>query len=118
MTNKIIIGSRGSQLSLAYASFVKKKFYLEGKIRNFKFKLKQLKQQETNFLKKRCLKLGKEFLCKEIEEQLIKKKIDIAVHSLKDMETNENKSLLLDHISNEMIHVTHTYLVPKLNFLN
>ena len=118
MTNKIIIGSRGSQLSLAYASFVKKKFYLEGKIRNFKFKLKQLKQQETYFLKKRCLKLGeKNFFCKEIEEQLIKK-IDIAVHSLKTWKLMKIKSLLLDHISNEMIHVTHTYLVPKLNFLN
>ena len=38
---------------------------------------------------------GKHLFCKEIEESLLKKEIDIAVHSLKDMEANENESLLI-----------------------
>ena len=38
---------------------------------------------------------GKNLFCKEIEESLLKKEIDIAVHSLKDMEATENESLLI-----------------------
>ena len=38
---------------------------------------------------------GKNLFCKEIEESLLKKEIDIAVHSLKDMEANENENLLI-----------------------
>ena len=38
---------------------------------------------------------GKNLFCKEIEESLLKKEIDIAVHSLKDMEGNENENLLI-----------------------
>ena len=38
---------------------------------------------------------GKNLFCKEIEENLLSKKIDIAVHSLKDMESEENSSLII-----------------------
>ena len=37
----------------------------------------------------------KNLFCKEIEENLIDKKIDIAVHSLKDMETTEHHKLII-----------------------
>ena len=38
---------------------------------------------------------GKNLFCKEIEEKLLKKEIDIAVHSLKDMESEQNESLMI-----------------------
>ena len=38
---------------------------------------------------------GKDLFCKEIEEKLIKKEIDIAVHSLKDMDSEETKGLTI-----------------------
>ena len=38
---------------------------------------------------------GKKLFCKEIEESLSKKKIDIAVHALKDMESEQNESLMI-----------------------
>ena len=38
---------------------------------------------------------GKNLFCKEIEEKLLKKEIDIAVHSLKDMESVENSNLAI-----------------------
>ena len=38
---------------------------------------------------------GKNLFCKEIEESLIENNIDIAVHSLKDMESVENKNLMI-----------------------
>ena len=38
---------------------------------------------------------GKNLFCKEIEESLLAKEIDIAVHSLKDMESVENDRLII-----------------------
>ena len=38
---------------------------------------------------------GKNLFCKEIEEKLLKKEIDMAVHSLKDMESAEDKNLII-----------------------
>ena len=38
---------------------------------------------------------GKNLFCKEIEEKLLKKEIDIAVHSLKDMESVEDGNLFI-----------------------
>ena len=38
---------------------------------------------------------GKNLFCKEIEDKLIKKEIDIAVHSLKDMDSIETKGLVI-----------------------
>ena len=38
---------------------------------------------------------GKNLFCKEIEENLIEKNIDIAIHSLKDMESEQNHDLMI-----------------------
>ena len=94
---KITIGARGSKLSLTYAAKVKElllKNSSELKEENIDFK--EIKTSGDLHLDKKISEIGgKNLFCKEIEESLIKKEIDIAVHSLKDMEANENSELLI-----------------------
>ena len=87
MYKKIIIGTRGSKLSLAYA----------GRVKNLLISLNPSPKIhiDINVDKKISELGGKNYFCKEIEDQLFNKKIDIAVHSLKDMETFENKNLVV-----------------------
>ena len=47
---------------------------------------------------------GKNLFCKEIEENLLENNIDIAVHSLKDMESEQNQDLMIGAFLKEMIH--------------
>jgi len=92
---KIIIGARGSKLSLAYASKVKK-LILE-KVPYITDDLIEIQSITTSgdiFHDKKLSEIGgKNLFCKEIEESLLKKKIDIAIHSLKDMASKEIKAL-------------------------
>ena len=94
---KITIGARGSKLSLAYVAKVKElliKNNNELKEENINFKA--IKTSGDLNLNKKISEIGgKSLFCKEIEECLLNKEIDIAVHSLKDMEANENESLLI-----------------------
>ncbi len=94
---KITIGARGSKLSLAYVEKVKKLLLKDNK---------ELKEENINFKAVKTsgdinqnIKLseigGKNLFCKEIEEKLISNDIDIAVHSLKDMESVENDKLTI-----------------------
>jgi len=92
---KITIGARGSKLSLAYAGKVKK-LILESESSLFKddIEIKSIKTSGDIFHDKKLSEIGgKNLFCKEIEESLITKKIDIAVHSLKDMASEEIPSL-------------------------
>ncbi len=94
---KITIGARGSKLSLAYVAKVKElliKNNNDFKEENINFKA--IKTSGDLNLNKNISEIGgKNLFCKEIEESLLKKEIDIAVHSLKDMEANENENLLI-----------------------
>ena len=91
---KIIIGARGSKLSLAYVSKVKNLI-----LKNSQDVDIQVKTIKTSGDIHKDAKLseigGKNLFCKEIEENLLKKNIDIAVHSLKDMESEEHVSLMI-----------------------
>ena len=92
---KITIGARGSKLSLAYAAKVKK-LILESysNLSSDKIEIKSIKTSGDIFHDKKLSEIGgKNLFCKEIEENLITKKIDIAVHSLKDMASQEIPSL-------------------------
>ena len=96
MYKKIIIGTRGSKLSLAYAGRVKNLLVgLDQSLKN-QIEIKIIKTTGDLNVDKKISELGgKNYFCKEIEDQLQNKKIDVAVHSLKDMETFANKNLVV-----------------------
>ncbi len=94
---KIIIGSRESKLSLIYANRVKS-LILEKEINLSKdnVAIKTIKTSGDIFKEKKISEIGgKNLFCKEIEESLLDNKIDIAVHSLKDMESENSKNLII-----------------------
>ena len=93
MKNKIIIGSRGSKLALIYAERAKIELLRNSQIESVEIKcitttgdiIKDERISEYG---------GKGAFCKLIEQELLDKNIDIAVHALKDMPTEETKGLL------------------------
>ena len=96
MNNKITIGSRGSKLSLAYANKVKKLISNLDVTKGKELTIKTIKTSGDLFQNKKISEIGgKNLFCKEIEEKLISKEIDIAVHSLKDMDSAETKGLTI-----------------------
>ena len=90
---KIIIGSRGSKLALIYAERAKDSLTKNEEVGSIEIKsitttgdtIKNVRVSEHG---------GKGLFCKTIEQELIDGKIDIAVHALKDMPTEETDSLL------------------------
>lgn len=92
----IIIGSRGSDLALWQAYFVKSE--LE-KI-NCSVEIKIIKTQGDKIQHLSFDKLeGKGFFTKEIEDALLSKEIDLAVHSHKDLETTPPEDLMIACVS-------------------
>ena len=91
---KIIIGARGSKLSLAYVSKVR--HLISNGSKDIDIQIKTIKTTGDIHNNTKISELGgKNLFCKEIEENLIDKKIDVAVHSLKDMETTEHHKLII-----------------------
>ena len=91
---KIIIGARGSKLSLAYVSKVKDLILKSSK--GIDIHIKIIKTSGDIHKDTKVSEIGgKNLFCKEIEENLIENNIDIAVHSLKDMESFEHKELII-----------------------
>ena len=91
---KIIIGARGSKLAVKYAELAIrkiKKFY------NGKIELKKIVTKGDKILNCRTSDIGgKGEFVKNIEKELISKKIDIAVHSLKDVPSFKTKGLRIE----------------------
>ena len=91
---KIIIGARGSKLSLSYVSKVKSLILERSK--DLDIHIKTIKTSGDIHQNIKLSEIGgKNLFCKEIEENLIENNIDIAVHSLKDMESVENENLMI-----------------------
>ena len=90
-SKKIIIGSRGSKLALIYAERARSKvleFYSNVEI-------KKITTSGDINQKDRLSEIGgKGLFSKQIENDLLDKKIDIAVHALKDMPSDETDGLL------------------------
>ena len=93
MKKKIIIGSRGSKLALVYAERARVELLKNPRIQSVEIKsitttgdtIKNLRVSEHG---------GKGLFCKTIEQELLNKNMDVAVHALKDMPTDETEGLL------------------------
>ena len=91
---KIRIGTRGSQLALWQANHIASKLGPEN-CEIIIIKTQGDKIQNVSFDKME----GKGFFTKEIEEALLDKSIDLAVHSHKDLETNQPSGLKVAAVS-------------------
>ena len=93
---KIIIGSRRSKLALIYAEKAKEKIL--DFANNFEIDeviIKEIATKGDQIQNKRLSEVGgKGLFSKTIEVELLDKKIDIAVHALKDMPSEETEGLL------------------------
>ena len=93
MKKKIIIGSRASKLALIYAERAKVELLKNQEIESVEIKsitttgdtLKNVRVSEYG---------GKGAFCKKIEQELLNNNIDVAVHALKDMPTDETDGLI------------------------
>ncbi len=89
---KIRIGTRGSDLALWQAHHVRDILQKEGHEIEIKIiKTKGDKIQNLSFDKIE----GKGFFTKEIEDHLLRGEVDLAIHSLKDLETDQPEGLEL-----------------------
>ena len=97
MTNKIIVGTRDSKLALTQANKVITK--LNSIYPDLEFKTLKVKTK-GDILENHPIEsfIGKGFFVKEIQEMLLAKKIDIAVHSLKDLPVDPIPGLELSAI--------------------
>jgi len=93
---KIIIGSRGSDLALWQANHVRKQ--LEDLGHEIEIKVIVTQGDAIQHLSFDKLE-GKGFFTKEIETALLEGTIDLAVHSHKDLETNPPKGLMIAAVS-------------------
>lgn len=92
----MIIGSRGSDLALWQAHFVKS----ELEKLNCEVEIKIIKTQGDKIQHLSFDKLeGKGFFTKEIEIELLNESVDLAVHSHKDLETNPPAGLVITAVS-------------------
>ena len=95
--SEIVIGSRGSDLALWQANYIKDLLEKEGQtVRIQIIKTQGDIIQHLSFDKME----GKGFFTKELETALLENKVDLAVHSFKDLETNQPDDLSISAILN------------------
>jgi len=88
----LVIGSRGSQLALWQANFIQDKL----RARGFETRIEIIKTTGDKVTDAPLAQVGgKGLFTKEIEEALLEKSIDLAVHSLKDLPTELPEGLIL-----------------------
>ena len=93
---KIIIGSRGSKLALIYAERTKSEIMKFAQISGIEeVEIKSITTTGDNIQDMRLSDYGgKGLFSKTIEDELLREKIDIAVHALKDMPSDETEGLI------------------------
>jgi len=96
--NKLIIGTRGSELALWQTNFVRD--LLKKHFPDLEIEVKIIKTKGDKILDVPLAKIGdKGLFTKELENQLLENQIDIAVHSLKDLETEIDERLTIGAIT-------------------
>jgi hydroxymethylbilane synthase len=94
MNKKIVIGSRGSKLALIYAQNAKDKIVQNTNLNDDNIIIKEITTKGDQVQDQRLSEVGgKGLFSTNIENELKDKKIDIAVHALKDMPANETNGL-------------------------
>ena len=94
MTRKILIGSRGSDLALWQAKFVKT--HLESHFPDRLFEIKIINTTGDQIIDVALSKIGdKGLFTRQIETELLSGAIDLAVHSLKDLQTEQPDGLTI-----------------------
>ena len=92
---KIIIGSRGSKLALLYAHKAKESLLNNTSLIADDIQIKEIVTKGDQVQDKRLSEVGgKGLFSKNIEQELLDNKIDIAVHALKDMPAIETEGLI------------------------
>ena len=95
--NIIRIGTRGSPLALKQATEVRDQLIEAHSLKVENFEIVIIKTTGDRIVDRPLSSLGgKGLFTKEIEEALAEKKIDIAVHSMKDMPTKQPDNLVID----------------------
>ena len=93
MHNSLVIGTRGSQLALWQAQFIKNR--LERHFPSLEVSLKIIKTTGDTIQNRSLVGLGKGVFTKEIENALLTGDTDLAVHSLKDLPTELPEGLCI-----------------------
>ena len=97
MKSKIIIGSRGSKLALIYAQNAKDKIIQNTSLNDEDVVIREITTKGDQVQDIRLSEVGgKGLFSSNIEKELQDKKIDIAVHALKDMPATETDGLRTD----------------------
>ena len=97
MVDSLVIGSRGSELALWQAGWVKKE--LTDAYQDIKIEIRIIKTMGDLVLDKPLPLIGgKGVFTKEIEQALLNEEIDIAVHSCKDLLTEITEDLVIGAI--------------------
>ena len=97
MKKIISIGARGSKLALLYAHKAKDKIIENTNYEKENIIIKSITTQGDQIKETRLSEVGgKGLFSSNIEKELQNKNIDIAVHALKDMPTNETSGLTTD----------------------
>ena len=100
--NKFIIGSRGSDLALWQTHFIKES--LKHLFSNIDLEVKIIKTTGDKLLDVALSKIGdKGLFTRQIETALLENEIDLAIHSLKDLQTVQPEGLMIGAVSSREI---------------
>jgi hydroxymethylbilane synthase len=110
LKKNFVIGSRGSQLALWQSDFIKNE--LEKRNKDISIEIKKIKTTGDKILDVALSKIGdKSLFTKELENELLSNNIDIAVHSLKDLQTRLPSGLKLGAVTKR--HPAEDVLIAK-----